>query len=152
MSAQRTVRSSVENVFQKSQGALLLIGAMVALLMCVAQISVITETTGFLPIVSLRSYGLGFDVVGFTVSAMTVALAYAQGRLRIPASFLTAAFTLTLYFNNTREQIADSILARSFPSPIPRWLTPTVTFLVAVAFAAVLVSLWRHKHDPDAAF
>ena len=120
--------------------------------MGLAQISVITETTGFVPIVSLRSYGLGFDIVGFTVSVVTLALAYAQGRLRIPASFLTAAFTLTLYFNNTRELIPHRIFGTSFLSAIPRWVTPTFTFLVAVAFVEVLVSLWRHKHDPDAAF
>ena len=48
---------------------------------------------------------------------------------------------------------ADPILAVVLPfPPVPGWLGPTFTYSIALAGAAVLVSLWRHKHDPVAAF
>jgi len=153
MSVQGIVVSPEKSAAEKWQGALLLLSVVVALVVSVGQISVITQTIGFAPIIQLRSVGLGPEMVGLAASLVALALAFRQGRLRVAASLLTAAATLPIYFHNLRGTYQHPILPTVLPfPPVPAWVAPTFASLAALGVLAVLVSLWRHKHDPIAAF
>lgn len=149
MSTQRTVLSSVKNVMQNSEGALLFLSVVAALFFAIQQVD------GFGPTLFWNHQPERWETAGFIAAVVALGFAFHQRRLRIPSSFLAIATGLLLYFHNccgwyvmTRSPIQPVL---RFP-PKPFWVDPSFTVLVGLAAAALLVSLWRHKHDPNAAF
>lgn len=121
--------------------------------MIVAFIVALTETNNFR--FSSSSGAVRWEITAVVATMVAMSLAWRQRRARLPASALFIAALLPAYFHNCCGLYVDSNspfqTVMRFP-PKPVWVDPAHGYLTVLAAAAVLVSLWRHKHDPNAAF
>ena len=158
MSEQQTVAPLTEGSGGRWQGAVLFLSMVVAFFVAFEQIT--------RPRFEFSDSALRWEVTALIASAIAFALAWRMRRARTPASALLLAAMLPIYFHNFRGRPANSCLYDPDPSESgggclqvvlrfpkkPDWVDPTFTYLIVLAGAVVLVSLWRHKHDPNAAF
>ena len=94
-----------------------------------------------------------WEFTEFSASLFSWGLATRQQRLRISTLSLSTATGLIFFCHNLTEGFVDSTPIQAIHFFQPKGLIgPTIALLFALAGVSLLVSLWRHKHDPDYAF
>ena len=145
MSSAETMLRTARRFAVRTEGAVLFLAVLFILGVVADEI--------FYPTPSLERPATLREFTEFSASMFSWGLATRQQRLRIPTMSLSAATGLIFFCHNLTEGFVG-------PSPIqtihffqPKgFIGPTITLLFALAGLSLLVSLWRHKHDPDYAF
>lgn len=145
MSSAETVLTTARKFAVGTEGAVLFLTVLFILGVVADEI--------FYPTPSRERPATLWEFTEFSASLFSWGLATRQHRLRIPTLSLSAATGLIFFCHNLTEGFVDQSPIQTIHFFQPKgFIGPTITLLFALAGLSLLVSLWRHKHDPDYAF